>query len=46
MVILFEVLCVVALIGFCIVVWWPAAFLIFGLACGFIAWNMNRGEQK
>lgn len=46
MIVLSEVLCVAALVAFCVVVWWPAAILVFGIACGLHAWNLNREGQK
>lgn len=45
MVALFEALAVAALIAFCVVVWWPSAILVFAIACGGIAWNLNRGQK-
>ena len=36
---LFEVLCVVAMVAFCVVVWWPAALLVVAVAAAYAAWN-------
>ncbi len=44
--VLFELLCVTALVAFCVVVWWPAALLVVGVAAGFAAWNRSRGEKR
>ena len=46
MVILFEILCVLALVGFCVVVWWPAALLVVAAAAALIAWNKQREEKR
>lgn len=46
MTILLEVLCVAFVVAFCVVVWWPAAFLVVGLAAGVAAWNRERGVRK
>ena len=44
--ILFELLCVAALVAFCVVVWWPAALLVIALAAGFASWNRSRGARR
>jgi hypothetical protein len=44
--ILLELLCVVAVVAFCVVVWWPAALLVIALAAGFAAWNRERVIRK
>lgn len=44
--ILLELLCVAALVAFCVVVWWPAALLVIALAAGFASWNRARGVKR
>lgn len=44
--IMFEVLAVVALIGFAVIVWWPAALLVVAVAAGFAAWNRSGSEKR
>lgn len=43
--IFFELVCVVAVVAFCVVVWWPAALLVVGVAAGLAAWNRERGVR-
>lgn len=43
---LLELICVVAAVAFCVVVWWPAALLVVSVAAGFAAWNANRKVQR
>ena len=44
--VLFELLAVAAAVGFCVVVWWPAALLVVAVAAGLAAWNRERGVRK
>lgn len=44
--VLLELLCVGAAIGFCVVVWWPAALLVVTVAAGFAAWNLSREVKR
>lgn len=39
MTIVLELLCVACLVGFAIIVWWPAALVVVAVAAGFAAWN-------
>lgn len=41
-----ELLCVAALVVFCIFVWPPAALLVVAAAAGWSAWNLNAGRRK
>lgn len=41
-----ELLCVAAMVAFCVVVWWPAALLVVGAAAAWAAWNRNRGARR
>jgi len=41
-----ELLCVAAMVGFCVVVWWPSALLVLAVAAGFAAWNENRKGMR
>lgn len=34
-----ELLCVAALVTFCVVVWWPAALIVVAVGAGLAAWN-------
>lgn len=44
--VLLELLCVGSAVGFCVVVWWPAALLVVAVAAGFAAWNESRKVSK
>ena len=46
MTVVLELLCVGALVAFCVVVWWPAAFLVVAAAAGLIAWNRTVGAKR
>ena len=45
MTIMFELLAVLALIGFAVIVWWPSALLVVAFAAGFAAWNQSGGKK-
>jgi hypothetical protein len=44
--IVLELLCVLAAVAFCLVVWWPSSLLVVAAASGLAAWNANRGDRK
>lgn len=46
MTVFLELVCVVAAVAFCVVVWWPAALLVVAVAAGFAAWNRERAGVR